>query len=94
MPIASNAPEMAAVISTSRTGRTGYAIRIIVGSILQIVLLVIPLLVMLGWIIQQPMTLDFETFQTTILFFAVLMVARILRDIKYTYLHGIMLIEL
>jgi len=95
MPIASNAPEMVAVIAASRTtGKTGYAIGVIVGSILQIVLMVIPLLVILGWIIQQKMTLEFETFQITILFFAVLMVTRILRDIEYTYLHGVMLIEL
>jgi Ca2+:H+ antiporter len=94
MPIASNAPEMTAVISASRTGRTSYAIGVIVGSILQIALLVIPFLVILGWIIRQPMSLNFETFQTTILFFAVLMVSRILRDIEYTYLHGLMLVEL
>ena len=94
MPIVSNAPEMASVIASSRTGKTGFAIGVIIGSILQISLLVIPFLVILGWIIQQPMTLNFETFQTTILFFAVLMVTRILRDIEYTYLQGVMLIEL
>jgi Ca2+:H+ antiporter len=94
IPIASNAPEFSTVISTSRSGKTNYALGVIVGSILQIALFVIPLLVMLGWIIKQPMTLYFETFQTTLLFLSVLMVNRILRDGEYTYLHGFMLIEL
>jgi len=94
MPIASNAPEFAAVLFTARNGRTSYALGVIVGSILQIALLVIPFLVILGWIIQQPMTLYFEPFQTMVLFFAVLLFTRILRDGEYTYLHGVMLIEL
>jgi Ca2+:H+ antiporter len=94
LPIASNAPEFSTVISTSRSGKTNFALGVIVGSILQIALFVIPLLVILGLVIQQPMTLYFEVFQTTLLFFSVLMVNRILRGGEYTYLHGFMLIEL
>jgi len=94
LPIASNATELSTVISTARNGRTDFAVVVIVGSILQIALFVTPLLVILGWIINQPMTLYFEIFQTTFLFFSVLMVNRILKDVQYTYLHGFMLIEL
>jgi Ca2+:H+ antiporter len=94
IPIASNSPEGAAVIFASRSGNVDFAISIIVGSILQISLFVIPLLVMLGWIIQREMTLNFGTFHTVVLFFSVLIVNHVLREGKYTYLHGSMLVGL
>jgi Ca2+:H+ antiporter len=94
IPIASNAPECSAVIMASRKGRINYAIGVIVGSILQIALFVLPILVVIGWILDKPMTLYFEMSQTSILFLAVLMVNHLLQDGTYTYLHGIMLLSL
>jgi Ca2+:H+ antiporter len=94
IPIASNAPECSAVITASRKGRINYAIGVIVGSILQIGLFVLPILVIIGWILDRPMTLYFETSQTSVLFLAVLMVNQLLQEGKYTYLHGIMLLSL
>lgn len=94
IPIASNAPEGASVIAASQSGRIDFALGVIVGSILQIALCVIPILVMLGWAIHQPMTLNFEAFQTIILFLAILFVNHLLQNGKYTYMHGLMLIGL
>jgi len=94
IPIASNAPECATVMVASRNGRVDFAIGVVVGSILQIALFVIPILVILGWIIQQEMTLSFEPFQTIMLFLAVLVVNRLLQDGKYTYVQGAMLVAL
>ena len=48
------------------------AIQVAIGSSMQIALLVTPLLVILGWIIGQPMTLHFETFETVVFFLSVL----------------------
>ena len=48
------------------------AIGVAVGSSMQIALLVIPLMVLLGWIIGADMTLFFNTFETAILFITVL----------------------
>ncbi|PWY66744.1 vacuolar calcium ion transporter [Aspergillus heteromorphus CBS 117.55] len=95
IPIASNAPEGAAVImACTGGGDVNFAISVIVSSILQIGLFVIPFLVMLGWPIGQPMTLYFETFHTVVLFFSVLLVNCILQDGKYTYIHGSMLVAM
>ena len=94
IPIASNAPECVSIVIASRHGNMDFAIGVIVGSILQVALFVIPVLVALGWIIHQPMTLYFEIFQTTILFLSVLVVNRLLQDGKYTYIQGIMLVAL
>jgi Ca2+:H+ antiporter len=94
VPIASNAPECATVIAAARSGRIDYALGVIVGSILQIALCVIPILVMLGWVLHQPMTLSFEVFQTIILFLAILLVNHLLQNGKYTYMHGLVLVGL
>jgi Ca2+:H+ antiporter len=94
MPIASNAPECATVVGTSKNGRIDFAVGVIVGSILQIALFVTPALVILGWAVHQPMTLNFATFQTIILFLAILLVSHLLQNGKYTYMHGLLLVAL
>jgi Ca2+:H+ antiporter len=48
------------------------AIGVAVGSSMQIALLVTPLMVLLGWILGADMSLFFNTFETAILFIAVL----------------------
>jgi Ca2+:H+ antiporter len=94
VPIASNAPECATVIGSSQNGRIDFAVAVIVSSILQIALFVVPILVLLGWVITQPMTLNFETFQTIILFLAIILVNHLLKNGKYTYMHGLTLVAL
>jgi Ca2+:H+ antiporter len=94
IPVGSNAPELMAIMAAARNGRTNHAIGVVVNSILQIALFLIPLLVVLGWVLDRPMTLYFELFQTMLLFFAVLVVNRLLEVGDYTYLQGLMLVEL
>ena len=50
------------------------AMGVAIGSSMQIALLITPFLVVLGWIIGQPMTLHFETFETVVFFLSVLVV--------------------
>jgi Ca2+:H+ antiporter len=94
IPVGSNAPELMAIMAAARNGRTSYAIGVVVNSILQISLFLIPLLVVLGWAMDRQMTLYFELFQTMLLFFAVLVVNRLLQEGDYTYLQGLVLVEL
>ena len=94
IPIASNAPEAVTILTVSRGSKVNYGIGVVVGSILQIALFVIPFLVIVGWIIGKPLTLYFETFQTTMLFLSVLVVNRLLQDRVYTYVQGAMLVAL
>ncbi|KAE8377719.1 hypothetical protein BDV26DRAFT_205914 [Aspergillus bertholletiae] len=95
IPVTSNCSEGVAVTAASfGGGDVNFAISVIISSILQIGLFAIPFLVMFGWIIGVPMTLFFETFHTLVLFFAILVVNQVLKDAKYTYLHGSMLIGL
>ncbi|KAJ5497167.1 hypothetical protein N7463_009154 [Penicillium fimorum] len=94
IPIASNSTEAITVITASRTGDTDSSIRVIIDSLLQIGLFVIPFLVIIGWCIAEPMTLFFDSFQTVAMFLAILVVNHLLRDGQYAYIHGAMLLAL
>jgi Ca2+:H+ antiporter len=94
VPIASNAPECAAVLAAARKQHINYALGVIVSSILQIGLFVLPILVVIGWCFDKPMTLYFQTSQTFLLFFAILVVNHLLQEGQYTYIHGAMLVAL
>ncbi|KFY76786.1 hypothetical protein V499_03663 [Pseudogymnoascus sp. VKM F-103] len=94
IPLASNAPELSQVVAASKQRKINFAIGVIIGSILQIALFVLPFLVVIGWYMGRAMDLYFETSQTYILLLAVLSVNQVLQDGKYTYFHGIMLLSM
>jgi Ca2+:H+ antiporter len=93
IPIASNAPELTQVVAASHRKKINYAISVIIGSILQISLFVLPVLVIIGWILNIAMDLYFKASQTYILLFAITVVNQVLQDRQYTYLHGNMLLS-
>ena len=74
LPIVGNAAEHVTAVVVSYKNKMDLAIGVSIGSAMQIALLVTPFLVILGWIIGQPMTLHFETFETVVFFLSVLVV--------------------
>ncbi|KAM3552699.1 hypothetical protein MY1884_007069 [Beauveria asiatica] len=90
VPLASNAPEMTQVLAAAKRQKIDFAIAVIVGSILQIALFVLPALVIIGCFIGSNMDLYFEMSQTCVLLFAIVLVNQVLQDRQYTYLHGMM----
>lgn len=90
IPLASNAPELTQVLAAAKRQKIDFAIAVIVGSILQIALFVLPALVIIGWVIGRKMDLYFEMSQTCVLLFAIVLVNQVLQDRQYTYLHGMM----
>ena len=74
IPIVGNAAEHVTAVIVSYKSKMDLAIGVAIGSSMQIALLVTPFLVILGWIIGQPMTLQFQTFETVIFFLSVLIV--------------------
>lgn len=94
LPIVGNAAEHVTAVVVALKDKMDLAMGVAIGSSLQIALLVTPFLVILGWIIGQPMTLHFETFETVIFFLSVLVVTYVIGDGKSNYLEGSMLIGL
>lgn len=94
LPIVGNAAEHVTAIVVAVKDKMDLAMGVAIGSSMQIALLVTPFLVILGWIIGQPMTLHFETFETVIFFLSVLVVSYVISDGKSNFLEGSMLLGL
>ncbi|KFY25152.1 hypothetical protein V493_04792 [Pseudogymnoascus sp. VKM F-4281 (FW-2241)] len=94
IPIVGNAAEHVTAIVVALKDKMDLAMGVAIGSSIQIALLVTPFLVVMGWIIGQPMTLHFETFETVVFFLSVLVVSYVCADGKSNYLEGAMLLGL
>ncbi|PQE33902.1 Calcium proton exchanger protein [Rutstroemia sp. NJR-2017a WRK4] len=94
LPIVGNAAEHVTAVVVAVKDKMDLAMGVAIGSSMQIALLVTPFLVILGWIIDVPMSLHFETFETVIFFLSVLVVTYVVQDGKSNYLEGAMLLGL
>lgn len=83
LPIVGNAAEHATAVTVAIKDKMDLAIGVAVGSSMQIALLVIPFIVVLGWIMgKDDMNLAFDAFQITVLFVAILLVNYLIQDGK------------
>ncbi|KAG2185032.1 hypothetical protein INT43_000945 [Umbelopsis isabellina] len=91
LPIVGNAAEHVTAVTVAYKNKMDLALGVAVGSSMQIALLVTPLMVILGWIINIPMSLYFNMFETVVMLIAVLMVNYLIMDGKSNWLEGLML---
>ncbi|KIW01888.1 calcium/proton exchanger, variant 3 [Verruconis gallopava] len=94
LPIVGNAAEHATAVTVAVKDKMDLAIGVAVGSSMQIALLVLPLMVILGWIIGADMTLVFDDFQIVVLFMAIVLVNYLIGDGKSHWLEGVLLMAL
>jgi len=94
IPIVGNAAEHVTAVVVAVRNKMDLAMGVAIGSSIQIALLVTPFLVIVGWIIGQPMSLHFETFETVAFAVSVLVVTYTVQDGKSNYLEGAMLLGL
>ncbi|EGE02265.1 hypothetical protein TEQG_01305 [Trichophyton equinum CBS 127.97] len=95
LPIVGNAAEHATAVTVAAKDKMDLSIGVAVGSSMQIALLVLPLLVVIGWIAgKDDMTLYFDGFQVTVLFVTVLLVNYLIQDGKSHWLEGVQLMTL
>jgi Ca2+:H+ antiporter len=92
LPIIGNAAEYISAAIAARRNKMDLAIGVSLGSSIQIALLVTPTLVLLGWTIQQPMSLSFEPFSAVVFFLSVIVVTGLVTDGESNYLEGAMLV--
>jgi len=90
LPIVGNAAEHVTAVVVSYKNKMDLALGVAIGSSMQIALFVTPFLVILGWIIHQPMTLHFQAFETVVFFLSVTVVNSLIQDGKSNYLEGAM----
>lgn len=80
LPVIGNAAEHVSAIYAALRGKMDLAIGVALGSSLQISIFVTPLLVIIGWIINQPLTLNFPIIDVAVLFISILVVNHTLAD--------------
>ncbi|CAI9267653.1 unnamed protein product [Lactuca saligna] len=92
LPIVGNAAEHASAIMFAMKDKLDITLGVAIGSSTQISMFVIPFCVVVGWIMGQPMDLNFQLFETASLFITVLVVAFMLQEGTSNYFKGLMLI--
>ncbi|OBT53557.1 hypothetical protein VE04_06747 [Pseudogymnoascus sp. 24MN13] len=79
-------------ISPKMANKLDCAIRLIMTNILDTLLFIMPLLVLLGWIIDKPMTMQFGLFETVVFLQSIVIMTYLVQHGKTTYFEGFMLI--
>ncbi|KAJ3565778.1 hypothetical protein NP233_g7422 [Leucocoprinus birnbaumii] len=93
LPIVGNAAEHVTAVTVSVKDKLNLSLSVAAGSSLQIALFVIPVIVTLGWILDKPMTLLFDPYESIVLFFSVLVVNYVVQDGKSNWLEGFLLMS-
>ncbi|GAA5855561.1 hypothetical protein JCM8547_007891 [Rhodosporidiobolus lusitaniae] len=91
LPLVGNAAEHVTAVTVATKNKLDLSMAVAVGSSVQIALFVIPILVLLGWCIDQPLSFYFDEFETTILFLSVIAVAFATSDGRTNWLEGLCL---
>ena len=92
LPIIGNAAEHATAVTVAMKDKMDLSVSVAVGSSMQIALFVAPVLVIAGWIIGQPMDLNFNPFELVAVSVAVLIANSISSDGESNWLEGSLLI--
>lgn len=92
LPIIGNAAEHATAVTVAMKNKMDLSVAVAMGSSLQIALFVGPMLVLAGWLMGQPMNLDFKPFELVAVAVAVLIANSISSDGQSNWLEGMLLL--
>lgn len=92
LPIIGNAAEHATAVTVAMKNKMDLSVSVAVGSSMQIALFVAPVLVIAGWIIGQPMDLNFNPFELVAVTVAVFIANSISSDGESNWLEGSLLL--
>ncbi|GAA6026163.1 hypothetical protein JCM11491_006595, partial [Sporobolomyces phaffii] len=91
LPVVGNAAEHVTAITVATKNKLDLSLAVAVGSSIQIALFVVPILVLLGWCIGQPLDLFFDPFETLLLFLCICGVNWAIADGRTNWLEGLTL---
>ena len=92
IPIIGNAAEHASAITFGYKNRLDLSLAIAVGSSTQIALLVLPLLAIVGWAVDRPMSFNFSSYETAILLLTIILDTFALKEGRSNWLLGLILL--
>ena len=91
LPIVGNAAEHITSITVALKNKMDLGIGVAIGSSIQIALFITPVVVILGWILDKPMSLYFTLFETVCLFVSAFIVNFLVLDGRSNYMEGALL---
>ncbi|KAH9917029.1 Sodium/calcium exchanger protein-domain-containing protein [Fomitopsis serialis] len=94
LPTISSIAECVTAVNVSVRDQLTLSISVAVGSSIQTTLFVIPFMVLLGWILDKPLPLLFDPFETVVLYISVHIMGYVMADGKSNWLEGVILISL
>ncbi|MEB3827627.1 calcium/proton exchanger [Phormidium sp. CCY1219] len=92
VPIIGNAAEHATAVTVAMKNKMDLSVSVAVGSSLQIALFVAPVLVLAGWVLGQPMDLNFNPFELVAVTVSVLIANSVSSDGRSDWLEGTLLL--
>ena len=92
VPLVEKAAEHITAVDEAYDNSMNLALSHVLGASVQTALLNTPLVVIVGWGMNIPMSLNFEVFNAVVLILAILVVGGFLRDGKSNYLEGVLCI--
>jgi Ca2+:H+ antiporter len=88
LPILGTAAGPFEAVCAAYNNKLNRGIDVVIRSVMQLTLFVMPLVVLLGWVIGQPMQLEFGFLETLCFFLGVFVVSLLVQDRKINYLGG------
>ncbi|KAI0368664.1 hypothetical protein BV20DRAFT_969053 [Pilatotrama ljubarskyi] len=92
LPTVSSIAECVTAINVSVKDQLTLSISVAVGSTIQTALFVIPSMVVLGWILDKPLALLFDPFESVVLYISVHTMGYVVADGKSNWLEGVILV--
>lgn len=92
IPIFGGFVEYITCITFAVKNKMEVAVAVAIGSSLQIALFVAPVLVLAGWVLGQPMNLDFNPFELVAVAMAIVITNSISNDGRSNWLEGVLLL--
>jgi Ca2+:H+ antiporter len=93
VPILGNFVKYHSIVTGSRSySQVELGIRAIINSVLRVTMLIVPLLVLVGWVCNRPLILRFDGFEATTLLLSVVVMTYLISDGRSNYFEGLMLI--
>ncbi|KAH8099931.1 Sodium/calcium exchanger protein-domain-containing protein [Cristinia sonorae] len=92
LPTVSAVAECFTAMNVSVKDQLSLSISVAVGSTIQTALFVIPFMVILGWIIDKPLALLFDPFESVVLYISVHTMSYVVADGRSNWLEGVILV--
>ena len=92
LPIVGNAVEHYSAVSAAYKNKMDLCLGVAIGSSTQIAMFGVPVMVIIAWMVGQPLSLYFRVFETATVFSSVIIVSFLTSDGQSNWMHGLMLV--